>query len=250
MKKIFFTAMVLGMCLTACTNDDLQTETPYGHISLNVSNAPVIETRATVGADELQNWTVVVKQGDTEKFNGSANTLPGKSFAAGAYNVAAYNYATDDAAHAVNEGWGAARYEGNTDVQVVAGKTTAAEISCGKAKNSRIGVVFNESFTSAVAKDYALGVTCGERDFVFDADNAGKKAYYSAGVTVNFVLTYTFQGKDKTASGTITTVAGTEHSINVKLNTNGSISFSITYEDFTTTDEDVTIDGGSGEQVQ
>lgn len=250
MKKIFFTAMVLGMCLTACTNDDLQTETPYGHISLNVSNAPVIETRATVGADELQNWTVVVKQGDTEKFNGSANTLPGKSFAAGAYNVAAYNYATDDAAHAVNEGWGAARYEGNTDVQVVAGKTTPAEISCGKAKNSRIGVVFNQSFTGAVAAGYSLAVSAGQREFTFDASNADKKAYYSASTEVSYTLSYNFQGTNKTASGTFTTVAGVERRLNVQLNSNGSISLNITYEDFTPTNEDVTIDGGSGNQVQ
>lgn len=251
MKKNFFTAMVLGMCLTACTNDDFQAETPYGHISLNVSNAPVIETRAAVEASELSKWTVVVKQGDTEKFNGSANTLPGKSFAAGAYNVAAYNYATDDAAHAVNEGWGAARYEGNTDdVQVVAGKTTQAEISCEKAKNSRIGVVFNQSFIRAVAAGYSLAVSAGQREFTFDDSNADKKAYYSASTEVSYTLSYNFQGTNKTASGTFTTVAGVERRLNVQLNSNGSISLNITYEDFTTTDEDVTIDGGSGNQVQ
>ena len=46
MKKILFAAMALGMCMTSCMNDEFPNAVQYGYINLNVSNNPVMVTRA------------------------------------------------------------------------------------------------------------------------------------------------------------------------------------------------------------
>lgn len=253
MKKIIFALSAIVMGLTSCTNEDIieVAESGYGHIAVNVSNDPVV-TRATVSPDQLANWTIVVTDANNDTcFADTANELSSKAFAAGNYTLTAYNYVDDATAHAANDNWGDARYTGTApSVQVVAGGTATPTIACGKAQNARISVVFNESFTNAVAEGYTLVTSHGTRSRTFPPTNGDKKAYYPANVNVDYTLTYTYKNEERKAIGKITTVAGTEHQLNVKMNTNGTISVSIQYEDFGSSESDITIDAVDGEVVQ
>lgn len=253
MKKNLLAVMAVVMGMASCTNENLMevAEPGYGYIAVNVSNDPVV-TRATVTQEQLANWTIVVTNGESINcFSGAANELSSRAFAAGNYTLMAYNYQNDADAHEVNDGWGDARYAGTvTPVVVVAGGTATPTIACGTAKNARISVVFNESFTTAVQEGYSLVTNYDTRTHTFPPTNGDKKAYYPADVDVNYTLSYTYKGEARTATGTIRTVAGTEHQLNVKMNTNGTISVSITYDDFTTSGSDITIDAAGGGVVQ
>lgn len=259
MKKTFLFAALAAFSMISCTNNELpEAEVGYGYINLNVTNEVEVTTRGAVGADELASWTAVVKKATNEKYNSNANTLSSHSFEVGTdYSLSVYNYVDDVAAHAstVNEGWGAARYFGETtnNFAVTQGKSTNVTVACGKAKNTRIGVTFNSTFTEAVASGYTLIVSADNRSQAFDANTPTTKyAYYPTDKTVSYSLSYTFNGQDKTASGTINTGAdgGVQHTLNVTLNSNGSISLSISYEDFTIANpKDVVIDGGTGDDV-
>ena len=76
MKKIYLAALTLA--LTACvSNDDLNPVDNYGYIDLNVSNDPIVETKAV----QINGKSWIVKIGETEY------TRTGQAFAAGTYNV-------------------------------------------------------------------------------------------------------------------------------------------------------------------
>ena len=58
MKKIYLAALTLAM--TACvSNDDLNPVENYGYIDLNVSNDPIVETKAVTINNK--SWTVMIE---------------------------------------------------------------------------------------------------------------------------------------------------------------------------------------------
>jgi hypothetical protein len=89
MKKIYLAALTLAM--TACvSNDDLNPVDNYGYIDLNVSNDPVMVTRAEQTVSDLNEWTVTA-DGET---NYELNSLTDNRVKAGTYSITAKN-ATD-----------------------------------------------------------------------------------------------------------------------------------------------------------
>ena len=59
------------------------------------------------------------------------------------------------------------------------------------------------------------------------------------------------QSGEKTVSGKInseSTLGGKENKIKVQMNTNGSITLKVEYDDFTTALKDLIIDGGTGQE--
>ena len=72
MKKIYLAALTLAM--TACvSNEDLNPVDNYGYIDVNVSNDPVMVTRAegentdNKVVENLEEWYITTKQGEQDE---------------------------------------------------------------------------------------------------------------------------------------------------------------------------------------
>lgn len=261
MKKIYLAALTLAM--TACvSNDDLNPVDNYGYIDVNVSNDPVMVTRAddnVIDVSDLTNWKVKITDSKNTVLTYNAIELQNNTFVAGTYKVTAYNYVDDDAAHAlnINDGWGEARYEGtDNEVSVLAGKSAQADIACGKAKNARIKATFtlSEDFSnvSLVFDPTDNAVDGTERNLVTGTtQNREKYAYFTAETQIKYVLKYQYKEnalKEITKEITLGE-GGTEKVIAVSANSNGKITLNITTdEDFTTeAGHNFIIDAASGE---
>lgn len=269
MKKYFSLAALalVATAFTACSSDsEMNPEVGYGYIELaSVTADAGMATRATQTVGDLTGWKVVITNGSTSTTY-DANTLGSQPFTAGTYSLEVYNYVDDAAASAAvdknNQQWGAARYTGPATTQnftVEQGKTKSVSVDCGTAKNARLAVTFNTSFTSVVATGYKL-TTTDTRALEFNADNTTganiKYAYYAASTTDNTVsvpykLEYTFKDSPRTVTGTVNMGGpATQKTLNVSLNSNGTVNLTITYDDqFTNSQENITIDGATGNQA-
>lgn len=248
MKKIYLAALTLAM--TACvSNDDLNPVENYGYIDLNVSNDPIVETRAKIdGAD----WIVKIGEKD---YNNSE-----QAFEAGNYNILVKSHNTITDAIGETTDWGAAYYSNENaadeykTIKVEAGKTIKKTIACGKAQNTRMTVEFTQQFIT-VFPTYALNVTT-PKTLEFNANNNRAKekyAYFTEKEEVSFTITYAKQGNEGTTTEPRTITlgdAGTEKIISVTANTHGNIQLSITTEGFSTTQtENITFDAATGQEV-
>lgn len=246
MKKTFLFAALAALCMTSCMNEEFPTLNPsttgYGYISVNASNDPVIETRADV--KDLATWTIETSKAGEAKKTWTSQT----KYEAGTYTVYARNYKTESAWMEANDSWGAAYYEGDVDVNVVAGQTTSANIDCGKAQNGRITTSFS---LAEVFEDVSITVGVEDRKLVFNEDNKSKLAYFAPG-TVSYTLKYKYnKSEEKNIQGTVTVVKGTEHIISVSSDMNGIIKVSVTYDDSFEdgADENIYFDALTGEKV-
>ena len=232
-------------------NEEFPTLTPnttgYGYISVNASNDPVIETRATVSSEDLSKWIIETsKAGDETKQIWTSET----KYEAGTYTVYARNYENESAWMEENDNWGDAYYEGDVEVDVVAGQTRSANIDCGKAQNGRITTSFN---LASVFKDVSITVGAEDRNLEFNKDNASNLAYFAPGA-VSYTLKYKYNDseEEKNIPGTVTVVKGTEHIISVSSDMNGIIKVSVTYDESFTdgADENIYFDALTGKQVK
>lgn len=264
MKKTVILIAAAAM-LCACTKENPKTPVAqaegYGYISVGVDTDETTKADNVITVTDLSTWTATVtKSGSSEaSYNDKADGVGNQKFAAGTYTVAVSNYASLDAANSANSPWGAAYYTGsNTNVSVTAGQTTPATVSCGKAQNARFSVNFEDSFKTVVEDDYTVKLST-PRNLTFNKDNKYttdtnvKWAYFEASTTVRYTLTYTLKkdGSKKTKTADIALgEAGTQKVFNVKANTNGEITLTITYEDFTGAgDTNLEIDATTGEEV-
>lgn len=247
MKKIYFAA--LAMALTACvSNEDLNPVDNYGYIDLNVSNDPIVETRATINDKD---WIV--------KIGGQNYTGSTQAFEAGTYEISVKSHEDCSTATGMTTDWGEAYYsnenatDDNKTISVEAGKTATKTISCGTAQNSRITVEFTQQFIK-VFPTYKLNVT-SPKTLEFNQNNNktnDKYAYFAANANISFTITYAKQGgEDKTTSPREITLgaAGTEKIIYVTANTHGNIQLNITTTGFDTTTETLTFDAATGDPV-
>lgn len=247
MKKTLFSIMALAMAMVSCTNNELpEAEPGYGYINVNVSNDPVVETRAsqTVGAND--NWNISATQ-DGKQYSGI--TLGINAVPKGTYVITAASHASEDAALSANNGWGAAYYEGTSgEVTVTAGQPAYAVVNCGTAKNARLKVQFRliSNFT-----EYSL---TAERGLVFNSDNAASAlAYYAATEEVDYTLNYKYNGAPKKITGKIIMKgAATENIISIASNDNGTISVTVNYDDTfgTGNSENLEFDAATGDEVK
>ena len=223
MKKIYLAALTLAM--TACvSNDDLNPVDNYGYIDVNVSNDPIVETRAEV--NDLTNWIVTI--GETE-YKGT-----GQAFAAGEYNVSVTTHTDVDAANSANSPWGEAFYNNvgsNDKVTVVAGKRVTANAICGAAKNARMNVEFTDNFKN-VFDNYSL-VISDPRGITYDGidDHA---SYFLPSEEVTFTIKYKYGEDEKETREQKVTIgdAGTEKILTITSNTDGNIEVNISTTDF------------------
>ena len=242
MKKIYLAALTLAM--TACvSNDDLNPVDNYGYIDVNVSNDPVMQTRATTEVADLSAWIVKANKGSEEITLTTAST----KVKGGTYTVTAQSHANMDAAL---EGWGEAYYEGSVENVVVdAGSKKDVTVKCGTAKNARLKVQFS---LIGNFKEYSL---TAERGLVFNSENAASAlAYYAATEEVDYTLKYKYNnGAEKTITGKITmNGAATENIISIASNDNGTISVTVNYDDTfgTGNSENLEFDAATGDEVK
>ena len=235
--------MALAMAMTSCTNEVLTDVDGYGTIVLSVNNDETV-TRSAKAVADLNGWIVKANNNSEEITLTTAST----KVKAGKYTVSAKSHASETEALTVNDGWGAAYYEGTSgEVTVVAGQPAEAVVNCGTAKNARLKVQFSliNNFT-----EYSL---TANRNRVFDASNSSTAlAYYGATEKVDYTLTYKYNGAEKTKSGSITmNGAATENIISISSNDNGTISVTVNYDDTfgTGNSENLEFDAATGDEV-
>ena len=262
MKKLFTLALAAATLagFSACSNDEQHNiDSTKGYINLGVTTDNTLATRAIQDAP-VAKWYAVVTNEDGDYVYGTAGskdligtTLSTKPLAAGSYNVAVANFATNDAWLTANDGFGAAYYEGNASEQTVtAGQTTDVDIDCGKAKNAKFNIVSSGFSGTALT----VNVTA-PRTLTFDKtatpSTIGKDAFFAPKAQLTYTITYTINGNTKTSDAKTITLgeAGSASTLTIKSNKNGTISVSITYDDAYnggTTDE-IEIDAATGDEV-
>lgn len=244
MKKTIFSIMALAMAMTSCTNEVLTDVDGYGTIVLSVNNDETV-TRSAKAVADLNGWIVKASNSSEEITLTTAST----KVKAGKYTVSAKSHASAADALTVNDGWGAAYYEGTSgEVTVEAGQPANAIVNCGTAKNARLKVQFSlvSNFT-----EYSL---TADRGLVFNSDNAASAlAYYAATEEVEYTLRYKYNGTQKEITGTITmNGAATENIISIASNDNGTISVTVNYDDTfgTGNSENLEFDAATGDEVK
>lgn len=269
MKKTFLFAALAALSMVSCTNNELpEAEPGYGYINVNVSNDPVVETRAsqTVGAND--NWNISATQ-DGKQYSGI--TLGINAVPKGTYVITAASHATEDAALSANNKWGAAYYKGTSSNITItdAKESVTADIACGKAKNARIKVSFS---LAQIFTDYSITLDPSDdseeyigRNLVIDSQNyTSKLAYFKASElngegavsvpsTISYTISYKYNGNQKpNKTGTITMGGpATEKQLVIKSNDNGTISVSVTYDnEFSSSNENLEFDAATGDEVE
>ena len=267
MKKIYFAA--LAMTLTACvSNEDLNPVDNYGYIDVNVSNDPVMVTRADhlVSGTDLSSWTITAtntgQQGLTYDLKES-NVVP-----AGKYKIEVSSHSSMEAANEAGEGKLGAPYytcetsvEGssyndqtvNQHVTVIAGKTSTSTIYCGSAKNTRIKLdnQLNQGLSEGTFSNVSLNAEAVDGRPAVTLSH-GNTAYYKPSTTIDYSISYTYGGSSKqiTDLQIQTGDAATEKIITLISNSSGQITVTISVNDqFETSVENLTFDAATGEQV-
>lgn len=268
MKKIYLAALTLAM--TACvSNDDLNPVDNYGYIDVNVSNDPVMVTRAEGEGLEtvtnLEGWNVVATAQSGDKTYTLPSSVPPKIYSV---NATCKNYADISTACnvAIQDGeqtfyYGAPYYEGtfsNNNYNVSSGQTCKITIPCGKAQNCRVKLVnsLNTSFSNvSITIDAITKNSETVRNSVTLSGDENKNiAYYEPRESLDYTINYTFGNSSRTQKVENYTIGaeGTENVITLTSNNNGQIIVSsITYDkNFTDgTPQELIFDAATGNQV-
>lgn len=249
MKKIYFAA--LAMALTACvSNEDLNPVDNYGYIDVNVSNDPVMVTRA----EGEPNWIISATKNNAEY---SGITVGENKVPEGEYVITAKSHESIEEAN-IKDSWGQPFYLGKSEkITISAGQRNDAGISCGKAKNSKVTASFDlvSNFSNCVL---TLDPDLRELQISKNADNnnitGNSSAFFSPG-SVNYKFSYSYNNGTEITSnnieGQLTCEAGNEHYINITSDDKGTLTVTITFDpNFTDgTDQTLTFDAATGEQV-
>lgn len=262
MKKTFLFAALAALSMVSCTNNELpEAEVAYGYINVNVSNDPVVETRA---GETTPSWIISATKDNAAYANIKlgVNAVP-----QGTYVITAASHTNEDAALRANEGWGAAFYTGTSSGIVItdAKESKTANIECGKAKNARIKVSFS---LAQIFTEYSITLDPTNesdsntgRNLVVNSNNSTTALAYfkaselgadntvSVASTISYTISYKYNGTQKTKDGTITMGGpATEKHLVIKSNDNGTISVSVTYDnEFSSSDENLEFDAATGE---
>ncbi len=249
MKNLFLSTLMLAALTTACSNDETA-PVEYGsfRVVLGEQDEVVVTRTATqLTSEQAANYQVTLKQlksgSQTEyetKYSKSYSSIQNTDLtypAGSGYLIEAQSY-TSGAAYT---GDGEARYGGSQSFSITAGTTTNVTVAC-EMVNSKISVVFDSNLADKIY-DYKVIVDptpstsdgATHRAIEFNSSNAsGKYAFFDAGKTVSYNVLgkKTQNGNEVTlATGSVTTVAKTNHKLNVKLTSNGQYSIVITVDD-------------------
>lgn len=239
MKKTFLFAAAVAVlsAFTACSSEvepvDVPVEEDAARLSLSITADNSVANRAVQQVDASK-W--VAKIGDEDWV--AADALSEKTYRSDTYTVTVSNYRTEAEVYALNEEKGEAYYTLSKEVYLDRGNNEV-EFACGKAKNSLVAVDWTG--TGSVAKFVVNNVAAVQT--VQNEDEAPEKlraytftekgeAYFYAGTDVVCTINYTYDGEEMTAVRTIAAPeAATKYALNIKANTRGSITVTITYDD-------------------
>ena len=293
MKKFFLCAMAAAatLSLTSClSEEEVNLEKGnMGSISVNVAADDQMTTRANaeIGSSTLSSWFAYVAQNGTAKFGTSSvpreiSDLDGFGFAAGdGYTINVYSHASQDDAMP-NNSLGEAYYTGTQKTRsgddlasytfadlasfsITAGQPTSVNVYCGKAQNARLAIT-NAEFAgtingvTAVAK-MTDGTTNRNVTFgtITNTENTTSQGYFHAGETVAVTINYTITIPSGTVTKDVTrdiqlAGAGTRNVLNIKSNSNGTITIANIYYDDEWTEgnvtEEITIDAATGNEPE
>lgn len=247
MKKILFAAMALGMCMTSCMNEEFPNAVQYGYINLNVSNNPVMVTRAGEPS-----WQFSATK-NSESYSGfvpGANKVP-----AGTYIITAKSHSSIDDANTLHT-YGEPYFEGTSnETTISAGQSKDVTIDCGKAKNSKLTLV--NSLNTSVFTNVKLNATSPNRELSLSTENPS--AFYSKETEVSYNISYIYNDSDAETvikngeqDYTITIKeAALDYQIKLTSTDNGTINVTVTYDnEFGTVESaDFTIDAATGDKV-
>ena len=260
MKKTILVAAAL-VAMVSCNKTLIETpvsESDYGYINLGISaDTEMIETKASVTDDALNNYRVVLKKDNNPEtvveswsnFDGNVNgyltystvTNPINAdilwkVPAGKYKI----YVENKEENNCYTGVGEAYINGVGSVDVVAGISTECSVSCAP-KNSKVTAVYGDKFAQSF-KVASLNFSIKESDtrivpLVVGNGNhdAAAAAFFKASTTLTWTLIAELANDDtdKTYTSSFTTEAGkwTKITFNSGNTTDGKISITITADD-------------------
>lgn len=258
------------LSMSSCVSEDIDLnkkaqDPDKGYIALNVSNDDALTTRAIHSTNatgdqvslDASDWTVSIT-GSTN-YNGTVSGLASQSFiAATGYTATVSNYADLAAALADNTGdsYGKAFYQGtSSSFEVTKAQTVTPSITCGKAKNAKFTINASVPASAAITITATSGSTSSRAlDFTkaANADFDRTTAYFPAEDEVTIGVKYNNVNLDTSKAKTLKMAgAGTENTLAITTNNNGTISLTITYDDeFTTGNtQTITFDAGTGATI-
>ena len=263
MKKFFMCAMtaVAMLSISSCSSEEdvnMPGAEGVGYISLNTSTEDAVITRADADITTFKAKVYTGGVGGTYAWGtkdayapitASINTTP---MSPADYVVDVRNYDDMAAALAANSNFGAAYWEGQANVTVVTATSTPVTVDCGKPKNTKL--ILNASAFGGTA--LSLNVTA-PRTLAFAWDNSTKvfdhaESFFAPEAELSYTISYTINGIEKVTSAKTLTMgaAGTAKKLTIASNTNGTITLSITTEDFDeAVEETLTFDAATGEEV-
>lgn len=245
MKKLILSTLAVAI-LASCSNDALD-PVEFGTLSLKVQNDTNIGatlTRATTS--DYDSYTVnITNSSNSTNISSTYGTISASDYtlpAATGYSIEAYN-CTEDASKSANTNYGQARFYGSNTFGITANSTTSVTVACSMV-NSKVCTSYSSDFASKFTnystEFYASDETSRKLTDTA-AKTANKEMYFSAGKTINYTITASFNGTTKTYTGSFTSVAAKNHKLNVGVSTdNGALGLSITVST-TVTDKDESI---------
>ena len=255
-------AAVAMLSVSSCSSEEevnMSGAKGVGYISLNTSTEDAVITRAEANITTFKakvytggvDGTYVWGTRDTyAPITASINTTP---MSPTNYVVDVRNYDNMDAALADNSKYGAAYWEGQANVTVVTATKTSVTVACGKPKNTKL--ILNAPAFDGTALSLKISAP---RDLDFVWDNSTKvfdhaESFFVPAAQLSYTISYTINGIEKVTSTKTLTMgaAGTAKKLTIASNANGTITLSITTEDFDeATEETLTFDAATGEEVK
>lgn len=229
-KNISFLSMAAALTVAGLSGCSEEQTLPVGegtmYLSTRVNSDVVVESRATL-EEELGASTVVwiySDQGVVRKYNGiDAVPTSGIKLISGTYTVKAWAGTAEYASF--DNRW----FEGSEVVEIAPDQPKAVEVVC-KIANVVASVKYPENVDELIS-DYTLTVSHKGGSLTFNGEEEYKngrngKGYYMMpeGVTaLDYVLTFTTDGQEKTVRGTIDDVEPAhEYVFNVKADNGNS----------------------------
>lgn len=253
-KSIFFVLTLSAMAFSSCMSEEEMfqpLDNSLATIELNISNNEElnVSTRAIVSDNDLGKWYATVSKDGGTVIDGitKASDLKDKAFQPGNYTFKVSSHNNLAASYANGNSAGGAYYEATVTKYLNTG-VNPLTFDCGTAQNSKITVNWSGANNETGLTFNYVEARQGSRTYTYS--NTGGSAFFEAGPdkTVNCTLHYTFNGSPKTITKTINvTEAATNYKLTITANTNGSITITINYADFTEGGETtVTIDAATG----
>lgn len=246
MKRIFL-AIAMVTLLVGCnekiTLDTMEGGTINPVLTSDVEISVFTKGSTTLDANAAANYNLKITPpgSSTPAYSGKYSAFSSTKIysAADNYTIEAESCTEGEAAPA--EGKGCARYYGSNTFNVVANQSNPVTVNCTMA-NSKAGVVFDPSFTSAF-EDYSVTLSVGGRSAEYSTNTTDDNAFYfnipAGGATIAYTISGKFGGTDKSYTGSVADVEAAKYvKLTIKANTsNGTIGAPTITVDDTCTDQ-------------